>query len=371
MYQTIYPIKDAVIYSQYPTKNTGLDQVLDLGKSALGEPSLENDNTVFYEATYNSRILIQFDLSNLNSIGKNAQYFLTLKGSDAVSLPYDYTVYAYPISGSWDNGRGYVNSNPYSEDGVSWKYRYSKLDGRTWSTSSLGSNVTASYATIPYGGNWYTGSAASQSFNFDLPDIRMDVTSIVKSWLSGSIQNNGFILKFSDSDEFNTKILGLVQFYSMNSHTIYLPRLESYWNDSDLSGTGSLQEIGSDDFVLHVKNLRDSYSTNEKPKVRISVRDRFIDQTYATSSVYLDGKRLPINSYFQIQDTVTDEIIIPFHPSGTLLSCDSNGNYFKIDTNSLLPERMYKMVFKSEFENGDVIRVVDDNYNFKIRRNSF
>ena len=42
-----------------------------------------------------------------------------------------------------------------------------------------------------------------------------------------------------------------------------------------------------------------------------------------------------------------------------------------MDTNSLLPERTYKMVFKSEFENGDVIRVVDDNYNFKVKRNSF
>lgn len=369
MFKTIYPSADSVLYSQFPTKNTGLDQILDLGKSAQGEPSLENDSTVFYDATYNSRILIKFDLTELNPTGSNAQYFLTLRGSDSIALPYSYTVWAYPVSGSWENGRGYVNSNPISEDGVSWKYRYSKLDGRVWETSSFQSTVTASYSSIAHGGCWFTSSFASQSFNFDLPDIRMDVTNIVRSWLSGSIANNGFILKFSDADEQSTTQFGLLSFYSMNSHTIYLPRLEAYWNDQDLSGTGSFSEIGSDDYVLRIKNLKDSYSTTEKAKVRIGVRDRFPTQTYATASVYLNQKRLPINSYFQIQDVVTDEVIIPFHPSGTKISCDTDGNWFKFDASSLMPERYYKFLFKSEFDGGDTVRISDDNYQFKVRRN--
>ena len=223
MYRTIYPEKDSVIYSQFPTKNTSLDQILDLGKSAIGEPSIIGDETVSYEATYNSRILIQFDLNQLGSnTGSNPQFFLTLKAADAIALPTSYTVYAFPVSGSWSNGRGYVNSNPISSDGVSWKYRHSKLDGRLWETSSLGSTVTASYSAIPHGGTWFTSSVASQSFNYDLADIRMDVTPIVRQWLSGSIQNNGFVLKFSDSDEFSTKTFGLIQLYSMDLSLIHI-----------------------------------------------------------------------------------------------------------------------------------------------------
>jgi hypothetical protein len=368
MFKTIYPTADAVIYSQFPEKNTGGDQVLDLLKSATGEPSIVGDDSVFYSTTYNSRILLKFDLNELQPTQSNAEYFLTLRNTDALNLPTEFTIYAYPVSGSWTVGRGFVNSNPNIVDGVSWKYRHGKNDGRMWETSSLAANVTASYGTVAHGGTWFTSSFASQSFNYQIPDIRMNVTSIVRQWLSGSIPNNGFIIKYSDNDEFDTSQRTLIQWVSQNSHTIYLPRLEAYWNDQDLSGTGSFSEIGSDDYVLNCSNLRESYSTNEKPKIKVSVRDKFPTQTYATSSVYLNQKRLPNNSYFQIQDVVTDEVIIPFHPSGTLMSCDSNGNYFKADMSSLMPERFYKFVFKSNHENGDVIRVIDDNYIFKIKR---
>lgn len=375
MYRTIYPSKDSTIYSQYPEKNAGVDEILEIGKSTSGAPSLENDNTVFYDATYNSRILIKFDLTDISAsvvsgkINSNAQYFLTLKATEAVNLPVEYTLYSYPISGSWTNGTGFYNNNPSITNGTSWKYRNSKLDGTLWPTSSYAPNTTGSFGTIPHGGTWYTSSVASQSFNHSDPDVRMDVTRIVRSWLSGSIPNEGFIIKHSDSAENDTSILGNIQFFSKESHTIFIPRLEVYWDDSDLSGTGSFTEIGSEDFVLYSKNLRESYSDNEIAKVRFGVRERYPIQTYTTSSVYLTSKRLPTGSYFQIQDVVTDDVIIPFHVSGTKVSCDSNGNYIKLDCNSLMPLRYYKLVFKTEFDGGDTVRVIDEGHIFKIHRN--
>lgn len=368
MFKTIYPTADAVLYSQFPTKNTGLDQILDLTKLAYGEPSIVGDDSVFYSTTYNSRILIKFDLNSF-PVQSNAEYFLTLRSTEAINLPIEYTLWAFPVSGTWTNGNGFVNNNPISTNGTSWKYRHGIQDGRVWETSSLQSTSTASFASIPHGGVWFTSSFATQSFKNDLPDLRMNVTSIVRQWLSGSIANNGFIIKLSDYDEFNSSSFGLAQYFSMNSHTIYLPRLEAYWKDVDHSGTSSFTEIPSDDFTLNCSNLRDSYSNTEKPKVRLKVRERFPTQIYATSSAYLNAKRLPINSYFQIQDVVTDEVIIPFHPSGTLISCDTQGNYFKTDMGSLMPERYYKFVFKSEFDGGDTIRLDDQNYIFKLRRN--
>ena len=375
MFKTIYPIKDATIYSHFPEKNSGTDEILELFKETSGSPSLENDDTVFYDETYFSRILIQFDLTDISSsvvsgkINGNAQYFLTMKTTEVIDLPVTYTLYAYPISGSWLNGTGFANSNPQIKNGVSWKYKDSKLSGTLWSTASLGSNVTASYNSIPHGGTWYTSSLASQSFNFDSPDIRMDVTRIVRSWLSGSLVNNGFIIKYSDSVEQDSSVMGNLQFFSRESHTIFLPRLEIFWDNTDLSGTGSFTEISSEDFVLYSKNLRESYSDNEVPKIRLGVRERYPTQTYSTSSVYLTSKILPTSSYFQIQDVVTDEVIIPFHVSGTKVNCDSSGNYIKMDCNSLLPERYYKLVFRSEFDGGDTIRIIDDNHIFKIIRN--
>jgi len=374
MYKTIYPLKDSTLYSQANEQNTGVDQILEISKEAVGSPSLEGDSTVYYAATYNSRVLIQFDLTDISSsvvsgkINSNARFYLNLRATEAIALPVNYTLYAYPVSGSWSNGRGFFNNNPIITDGVSWKYRDSKLDTKIWSTSSYNSTSTGSFGTIPGGGNWYTSSVCSQSFNHELPDVRMDVTDIVKRWLSGSIQNNGFMVKLSDNIEQDTSVFGSIKFFSVESHTIFLPKLEVVWDNSDLSGTGSFTEVSSDDFVLYLKNLREGYKEQEKPKVRIGVRDRYPQQTYATSSNYLISKRLPTGSYFQIQDTETDEIIVYYDDIGTKINCDAQGNYFQLDCSSLMPERYYKVVFKSIFDGGDTIRVVDENYIFRIQR---
>ena len=68
----------------------------------------------------------------------------------------------------------------------------------------------------------------------------MDVTDIVNRWLSGSIPNDGFIIKRSGSiantdtntDEGNATHLGRFSFFSRETHTIYQPKLEVVWNDS-------------------------------------------------------------------------------------------------------------------------------------------
>ena len=374
MFKTIYPAKDTTLYSQFPTKNTGADQILDLVKDSAGSPSMFNDETVYWSENYNSRILLQFDLSEISSsivsgkINSNAQYFLVLKATEAQNLPLDYTLYAYPVSGSWVPGTGYYNNLPSVTNGTSWKYRTSKSEGIQWLTSSYNPGSTGSFGTIAGGGNWYTSSIASKSFSYTDPDVRMDVTSIVRQWISGSIPNSGLIVKLSDIQENDSSQFGTIRFFSKDTHTIFIPRLEVYWDDSDLSGIGSYTEIGSDDFVLYAKNLRESYNENEKPRIRFGVRERYPQQTYATSSNYIQSKRLPTGSFYQIQDWVTDDAIIPFHPSGTKVDCDSNGNYIRIDCNSLLPERFYKIVFKTEFDSGDVVRFIDDNFLFKVYR---
>jgi len=374
MYKILYPTKDSTLYSKSPEQNTSQDQILEVSKNTLGAPSLEGDDTVYYSATYNSRLLIQFDITDISSsivsgkINSSARFYLNLRATEARTLPIAYTLYAYPVSGSWTDGRGFFNNNPIITDGVSWKYRDSKNGAIQWSTGSYNTTATGSYNTVPGGGNWYTSSVCSQSFNHESPDVRMDVTDIVRRWLSGSIQNNGFIVKLSDTLEQDTTIFGSIKFFSVESHTIFTPRLDVVWDSSNLSGTGSFTEIGTDDFVLYTKNLRDAYKQEEKPKVRLGVRERYPAQAYATSSVYLNSKRLPTSSYYQIQDVDTSEVIVPFDDLGTKINCDSNGNWFQADISSLMPERYYKFVFKSEFDGGDTVRITDDNYIFIVRK---
>lgn len=376
MYKVLYNTADSVIYSQFPERNCGTDQIIELRKQPINSPSLDNSDDVLFGATYNSRILMKFDLTDVSSSvasGKidaaSAKYYLVLKTTTAIALPTSYTIQAFPVSGAWTNGTGYFNNNPSITNGTSWKYRTSKLVGSIWATGSYNPVSTGSFATIGGGGNWFTSSMASQDFNFSDPDVRMDITSIVGQWLSGSIPNEGLILKLPDSLEQDTSEFGTIQFFSRETHTIFVPKLEIQWNSSDISGISQFNEVPSEDFVLYAKNLRESYSELEVPKVRLGVRERYPTPQYSLTSSYLESKRLPTSSYFQIQDVVTDEVIIPFHSVGTKINCDSNGNYFKFDCNSLMQLRYYKFVYKVEMDGGDTVRVVDDSHIFRIIRN--
>lgn len=374
MYKVIYPTKDSTLYSQFPEKNVGVDQILEIAKYTQGTPSLENDATVYYDATYNSRILIYFDLATVSQsitsgkINSNAQYFLSMRATEAIGLPIAYTLYAFPISGSWANGTGFYNNNPALTNGVSWRYRDSKGQGTLWATQSYNANSTGSFGSIDHGGNWFTSSIASQSFNHESPDVRMDITRIVRQWISGSIPNEGMIIKLADLIEFDSSSFGSIKFFSTETHTVYVPRLEVYWDDQDNSGTGSISEISSEDFVLYVKNLKETYADSEVNKIKIGVRSRYPNTTYVTSSNYLTQYRIPTSSYFQIQDRVTDEAIVPFNSIGTKVSCDTSGNYIKIDCSGLQPERYYKLVFKTEFEGGDIVKFIDDGHIFRVTR---
>jgi hypothetical protein len=364
MYKTIYPIKDSTIYEQTPDKNTGVDQILELIKITSGTPVREGEDDVSYDNTYNSRILMQFDLNELsqsiaaNKIPQNFKSELVLRSTYAESLPYEYTLIARPLSSSWVNGTGYANNNPYTNTGVSWKYRNSKLQGTEWT----GSNML--YSTEKGGGVWLNYSS-SQYFQGEEPDVRMDITNLTKLWLSGSIPNNGLVLKYDDTIEQDDTILGKLQFFSKESHTIYHPRLEIIYNDSVLTGTGSFNEIDTNNSIVYMKNLRETYKVNELTKVYIGTRTNIPQYTNTTSSYNLSNNRLPTSSYFYIQDFVTNELIIPFATEHQI-SCDSQGNYVKLDMSSLSPERYYRLIIQTQ--QNDSINIFNDSYVFKVTR---
>jgi len=373
MYKIIYPTYDATIYERWPDKNTGTDQIIELSKWATGQPIRAGDDTEYWDYSYVSRILMKFDTTQISQsissgrIGSNAIYYLRLFATELTEIPISYSIYAYPISESWVNGTGYFNNQPEITNGVSWYYRNSKASLTTWQTSSYAITSTGSWSVNAGGGTWYTSSVASQSYEYTEPDIRMDVTSLFRSWLSGSIANNGMILKFSDNSERDTSIMGSMKFFSRDTHTIFVPRLEIHWDDQDNSGISNWSESDGES-ILYLKNLREWYNENEIAKIRIGMRDRYPTYTYATSSNYLSSiKRLPTSSYFQVQDYRTDAILIPFDV-GTKINCDSNGNYVKLDCYSLMPERYYKLVFKA-LHSDNTIQYIDDNFVFKITRN--
>jgi hypothetical protein len=354
MYYHIFSQRDTTLYELFPTRNTGRDSIIELTKIACG--SLYEGNS--YGVNYNSRILLQFDLSEISSsivagnIPTSSRYFLNLRAATSVELPYQYTLYAYPVSQSWDTGVGTYGATPPIIDGASWTYRVNNGNTQTaWSAS---------------GGTYYTSSVASQSFSYAEPDVRMDVTSIVNAWLSNSIPNNGLIIKRNDADEQSSDILGSLKFFSTDTNTIYIPKLEIGWVDA--INTGSVTEINDDNMVVYFKNLQASYKEASRVKLKIGVRPAYPTLTYSTSSNYLINYALPTSSYYSVKDTVTEETIIPFDDNYTKISSDANGSYFNLRLNTFLPERFYRLIIKTVQDGGDRTLIHDNGYYFKIVR---
>lgn len=371
-----YPTYDATIYEKVEIRNTGIDQIIELVKNVPHVYDKEDEYT--WEGIYNSRILMKFNTDllktkvNSGEIPNTAKYFLNLKGTQAQSLPISYSLDVHALSQDWENGVGHYNDYPQVTEGVSWKYRngFYAYSGLEWVSGSLLAGTTHSFATVEGGGTWYTGSNyyASQSFNYaQTPDTRIEITNIVNSWISDTIPNYGVIIKRPDAIESSNNFVGDIKFFSRDTHTVFIPRLEVLWDDSDLSGTGSLPEVG-DDFLVNIPNIRKEYKLGSKIKFNLSVRDRYPQLTYSTSSFYLGHKRLPTSSYYAIQDSQTDEYLIPFDEEFTKLSIGTQGSYFKFDTEGLLPERFYKVVFKVVTQGGDIEQYVDEGFYFKIVR---
>jgi hypothetical protein len=358
----IFPEKSATLYSYYPNLNSGLDEILEL--------------STFYTVTGTnevSRILIKFPQSEITDIisnkisGSTYDAYLKFYLAQANEIPLDYTIYSYPISGSWNIGTGRLANSPITTDGASWRYR-NEISGSTWFSVSFPAGTTGSYTGSNSGGGlWFTGSyESSQSFNNNSSkDIELKVTSTVAGWASSSIPNEGFILKHSNLIEFTTASKFETKYFSAETHTIYPPCLELRWNDFIYSS--SLPQVTSDLIVATIFSDQSEYQQDSVQRFRVNIRDKFPARTFQTASVYLNNKILPTSSYWSIKDLDTEEIIVDFDTNYTKISADSQGNYFDVYMNGLQPERYYQLLIKTVLTNKEVL-VLNQDYYFKVIR---
>ena len=195
MFKIIYPSNDATLYEAEPKVNTGMDEVLEVGKrlSNIG------GNAGFSL----SRSLIKFDmtevsasLSKYNKSVNDCKFLLKLYTTHAKNLPIEYTIDVNVVAQNWSNGTGFINFENPVDDGCSWE-RPESGSTSFWSSSiadinlPLGSDffITGSgkggswlYEKIP-SSETHGGTKHSESFNNQTSDINIDVTDSVKLWI--------------------------------------------------------------------------------------------------------------------------------------------------------------------------------------------
>ena len=191
--------KDSTIYLQQPSQNTGRDEILEISKTYYG-----NLKDI-------AHTLIQFNTNEISSSIASGEITvssadLVLRECESIEIPTDYTIYAYPISQSWDMGIG-TRFDKISTDGCTWNKR---TTSDNWLVGSA--SLESSGSHNGKGGMWLTGSSTSQSFSYQSADMTMDVLTPIQAWVSGSIPNNGLILKHDSELENDTEDYGQLKF---------------------------------------------------------------------------------------------------------------------------------------------------------------
>lgn len=362
----LYLEKDATLYSESPTSNTGKDEIIEI--------SGYQDVT---GTARTSRIVVkpnkQEVLNVLNNKANNLPVSASLKLflAEASEIPVNFSVETYPLSKPWDEGRGKFGDIPIDTTGASWQF---SLNGsqEEWISSSFQTGTTGSYINGQIGGgSWFfeiSGSQTvnSQSFsNKDELDLNLNITDYINNLSSSLYPDNGLLIKLEDDFEFNTSSNIRLRYFSSDTNTVYSPIVEIKWDDT-VFNTGSISPLSNDNLDISISNNKGYYFMEEEVNLRLKVRPKYPTRTFTTSSIYLTNYYLPTTSYWGIRDYQTGEVVIPFDTTYTKISCDTSGPYFKLYFNALEPERVYTPIIKTEI-NGN-IKVINLDTTFKVTR---
>jgi hypothetical protein len=308
---------DATVYEGYPNRNTGLDEILEIGKDV--------------ELRKISRALIYFDLPTDIASQPETEYFLLLHIADAKYVHRYSTLEVLPISGSWREGSGYFYQDVKNvEDGVSWNTR----DGTTtWSE---------------LGGDTLNTPTASFAFNdiLRIANFRINVTDIIRN--SDPDTWHGIMVKFSDEVETDSTNFSNIKLFSSNTHTIFSPRLESFRIEQTFV-TGSLKPIANSTVSIIPRNMKEAYTLGEQDKIYLVVRDKYPDKRFDATQRYRNQYYLPSSSYYRIRDQVTDLEIFSFD-AASAIQCDASGSFITLDTSGLDVNRYYDIELKVQTE---------------------
>lgn len=386
----IFPEKDATMYSLFPTMNTGIDEILDIS----------NLNIAISSNAQVARYLIKFNQEQLdnaiNGLANGAQWDADLRCfiATAQGINLDSRLYVYPVSGTWGMGTGKYLDQPLVTNGVSWTYQ-TVGDGKKWDSGSFNPFVTASYSSSNAGGGtWYTGSdlpgldiSQTQTFTYHSDkDLKVRVSDTIEAWytssqgLTGSytnIVNEGFLVKWEGSQSYedavgnyyvefnqNLNVQPVLQYYSMDTHTIYPPCIDFKWVDYTYNTSSTIPVLSTPQAYLSIANNNGFFYSQSVQEFRVDCRPQYPPIIFQTASIYTTNYYLPTASYWAIKDLDTNEYVIDFDTTYTQISADTTSSFFTVYMNGLQPERYYTILIQTTI--GGTTQVIDSNYNFKV-----
>jgi len=187
-----------------------------------------------------SRILIQFPVNEINSArtagtipasGSVNFYLRMFNARHPFTVPREYKLVVNPVSQSWQEGYG-LDVDSYIDTGYS-----------NWQIASSGAAGTSSWTAA--GGDYITGSSNKyvyqQAFKTGIEDLELDVSNAVEDWIKGDINNYGFGVFLTSSQENGSLQRSFYnkKFYARGTEYYYKrPVIEARWEDKKTDDRG-------------------------------------------------------------------------------------------------------------------------------------
>lgn len=240
----LYNTKSNTIASGiYENYNSGQNHVAELWYGGGGtDTAIERRHSI-------SRFIMQFDLTDLRSkfntkeINENlvSNYVLKLKNAiprDKIldpeyefdrldkSIASSFSLVCFPLDQTFDEGRGY---DLYKQDYLAKQKGNLRLTGysnwlsatsvSSWSEPGVYINPTAS-----------TSLYTVQHFDIGDEDLEMDITSMVRDWLSGSSASALGIAYTYNHEIFSTDTRFISSFFTEKTNTAFKPYIQVNYN---------------------------------------------------------------------------------------------------------------------------------------------
>jgi hypothetical protein len=342
MIYTLHPSKDTTIYEADQTRNTGADQILELQKHTV---------TPTVNGIKNSRILMSFDLTEYNAAVSGVtvnKMDLRLWSANSNNIANEYIVEFRSVRffDDWGMGTGLLVDNPAITNGANW-------------TTKDGVNP------YPAGSIRALHGSVTKSVN-DNTDILVDVTNLWND--ENSIGSINMWIKRPDAEEQSSIELGHLQYFSNETKTIYRPQLNLHWDDSSYT-LGTQTVITDDNIRLLAAGAKTIYSPGERTKLSIKAIPMNKLEGYSTGSLISSSENLvlPTTSLYKITDVISGEDVHGYYQASTKVSCDANGSYINLWTDTLVPNREYSVSIKVVNRGySGRIEYFNDVHNFRV-----
>lgn len=327
-------------YRIFPTKDTWItDRVIDNdiavratgsnhGRSpALNVFAVEPEVAAGSGSADLARALLQFGVTELSGKiydeqiipSSSVSYVLKMFNmTHTDTLPESYDLFAYPLSQSWDEGNGIDDDNDRDDGVANWGQATSITN---WTTSG------SDFLETGFG-------SGSQHFDQGQEDLEMDITDIVVNWLTGTLEQNGVVVKLGVSEESGSTDYFRKVFHGRETKFIdKMPYIEARWDDTlkDNRGNFAFDVSGTLAVYNFVRGELTSFEPNTNPKVQIK-------DSLVTSQVTFTASHDAIEI---VTGIYTASFCIPYAPnSGTFYDIWTTAGPTAQTTGSFVPLRL-------------------------------